>query len=543
MIRAAIATSNLAVKLVNSQSFRSASVHICAQTNMSKKVCLIVIDGWGISKETNGNAIFHAKTPVMDSLTDISGKYTTLDASGLSVGLPDGLMGNSEVGHLNIGAGRPIYQDIVRINLDISKDKLIENQYVKEACESAKSKSGGRLHFLGLVSDGGVHAHIDHLFALLECAKRLGVPETFIQFFSDGRDTAPDSGKGFVEKTIQKTKDLQYGKLATITGRYYAMDRDQRWERIKIAFEGLVQGKGEEATEDNVLELIEKRYTQEKKITDEFMTPIILNKDGLIKDNDTLVFIDYRADRMREITETFGLKLNFETEVAPKNLNIFTMTQYQKDYPFKNLYPKTIPKNVLAEVVGNAGLKQFHCGETEKWAHVTFFFNGGQDKAFDGEDRKLCPSPKVATYDLQPEMNAAGVAKEMSEAVSSGTYDFLMCNFANPDMVGHSGQYEPTVIACAATDKGIGQIMEACNKAGYVMLVTADHGNAEQMYDPNGKPFTAHTSNRVPFIMTGDKNFGEISHNAALCDVAPTVLDLMGLALPAEMEGKSLLAK
>lgn len=510
---------------------------------MAQKVCLVVIDGWGITTETNGNAVLNAQTPVMDALEKSPGQFTTLDAHGLAVGLPEGQMGNSDVGHLNIGAGRPSYADIVRVNLDIEKNRLVENVTFKEACESANTKSGGRLHLLGLVSDGGVHAHIAHLFALLEVAKKHGVPKTFIQFFSDGRDTLPTSGKGFLQQTIEKTKELGYGILTSVMGRYYAMDRDQRWERIKIAYDGLVQGAaaGETSTIDDVLNLIQKRY--DAGVFDEFMTPIILNTEGQIKDNDTLVFIDFRSDRMREITEAFWKHNQFESAVKPENLNIFTMTEYQKEYPFKALYPQILPKNVLAEVLSNAGKTQFHCGETEKWAHVTYFFNGRQDPPFAGEERKLVASPKVATYDLQPEMSSAGVANEVSEAVSSGKFDFLMCNFANPDMVGHTGKYEPTVIACAATDRGIGQILEACNKNNYVLLVTADHGNAEVMYDPvKGGPYTQHTTNRVPFCMTGPRKFGEIKHNAALCDVAPTVLDLMGVAAPAEMEGKTLLS-
>lgn len=508
------------------------------------KVCLIVIDGWGLSDKKEGNAIANAATPVMDKLCDPStGQFVTLNASGLAVGLPDGLMGNSEVGHLNIGAGRPIYQDIVRINMDIEKKRIHENALFKEACENAKSKSGGRLHLLGCISDGGVHAHINHLFALLEGAKSNGVPKTFIQFFADGRDTLPNSGVGFVKQVIAKTKELNYGSLSTIMGRYYAMDRDKRWDRIKIAYDGLVSGVGEEATLDNVTSLLESRYTAEgdKKQTDEFFTPVIIDKEGLIRDGDTLVFINYRADRMRQITETFGVQLNFEP-VKKVDVTLFTMTQYKKEFPFKNLYPPSIPKDVLAEAISNAEKSQFHCAETEKYAHVTFFFNGGQELAFKGEDRCLVPSPKeVATYDLKPEMSAAGVAEKMAEAIAAGKYDFVMCNFANPDMVGHTGKYEPAVKACEVTDKGIGVILEACKANGYILLVTADHGNAEQMFDENGGPFTAHTCNRVPFCMSNtDKKFVPPQHDAALADVAPTVLALMSIPQPSDMSGKAL---
>lgn len=502
-------------------------------------VCLIVIDGWGISEENDGNAIYHAKTTVMDALAQ--GQYCTLDASGLSVGLPDGLMGNSEVGHMNIGAGRVIYQDIVRINLDVKNKAIQKNENFVNACNTAKGGTG-RLHLLGLVSDGGVHAHIDHLFCLLEGAKVNGVPETYIQFFGDGRDTSPTSGAGFVHQVLMKLKELQYGTLATVTGRYYAMDRDKRWERIKIAYEGMVQGLGEKTTPESLVQLINDRYNRvEDNQTDEFLKPIIVNEKGLIQDGDTLLFIDFRADRMRQITETFGLKINFETSKIAKDNKIYTMTEYKKEFPFTALYPPSVPKNVLSEWISTKSLPQFHCAETEKYAHVTFFFNGGQEKAFPLEDRLMVPSPKVATYDLLPEMSALGVAEEMIKAIESGKYPFLMCNFAPPDMVGHTGKYEAAIIGVETTDKAIGIIKEACDKHGYTMLVTADHGNAEKMRDAKGGPHTAHTTNRVPFCMTGFRKFKELSHNAALCDVAPTVLDLMGLDIPPEMGGQSLL--
>lgn len=510
------------------------------------KVCLIVIDGWGLSDKKEGNAIANASTPIMDKLCDPStGQFVTLNASGLAVGLPDGLMGNSEVGHLNIGAGRPIYQDIVRINMDVDNKKIGENATFVEACENAKTKSNGRLHLLGCISDGGVHAHINHLFALLEGAKANGVPKTFIQFFGDGRDTLPNSGVGYVKQVLGKIDELNYGSLATITGRYYAMDRDKRWDRIKIAYDGLVSGVGEETTRDNLISLIESRYTAEgdKKQTDEFLTPIIIDKEGLIQDNDTLVFINYRADRMRQISETFGVHLNFEP-VKKATVQVYTMTQYKKEFPFKNLYAPSVPKDVLAEAISKAKKTQFHCAETEKYAHVTFFFNGGQEIAFEGEDRCLVPSPKeVATYDLKPEMSAAGVAEKMAEAIATKKYDFVMCNFANPDMVGHTGKYDPAVIACEATDKGIEVILEACKANDYIMMVTADHGNAEQMFDDKGGPFTAHTCNRVPLIMTNtDKKLITPQHDAALADVAPTVLSLLSVPQPADMSGKSLVA-
>lgn len=507
------------------------------------KVCLIVIDGWGLSDEKKGNAILNAKCPNMDKMSQAKGKFVTLDASGEAVGLPAGLMGNSEVGHLNIGAGRVMYQDILRINKDCRSGNVVNNPFFVEACQRA-IKNGGRLHLLGLVSDGGVHGHIEHLFAMLEAAKKLQVPHVYIHFFADGRDTPPKSGLSYMKTLANKLKDLNYGNIATVTGRYYAMDRDKRWDRIKIAYDGLVDGVGESAAASShdyskLFELVEKRYAADQ--TDEFLTPIIVNSDGLLRDNDTLMFFNFRADRMRQINETFGLKLNFDVKTKLNNIELFTMNQYKKEFPFKMLYPPIKPTNVLAEALAKAKVNQFHCAETEKYAHVTFFFNGGQEAEFEGEVRKMVQSPKVATYDLDPEMNAAGVADELCKAMEQNSFQFVMCNFAPPDMVGHTGKYEPTIKAVEATDRAIGRVAESCEKNGYVLLITADHGNAERMIDEKGGPVTSHTTNRVPFIMhNSEKNFVEPSHNAALCDVAPTVLKLMNIDKPAEMDGKPL---
>jgi len=507
---------------------------------VQNKVCLIVIDGWGVSEQTEGNAIYHAKTPVMDQLCQGEG-YTTLDASGLSVGLPAGLMGNSEVGHLNIGAGRVVYQDIVRINMCIENNDLLYNHNFVNACTRAKV-GNGRLHLLGLVSDGGVHSHMDHLVGMVHCAQLMGVPSTYIHFFSDGRDTRPTSGSGYLQTIFNKLAEMKYGSVATLMGRYYAMDRDNRHERIKIAYEGLVQGIGEECKPKDAVKLMEMRYNGEgdAKITDEFMTPIIMNREGLIGNNDTMIFINYRADRMRQINEAFGIRRHFETKVVPENIHITTMTQYKGEFPFPNLFPPVSHKNVLAEALAKANLKQYHCAETEKYAHVTFFFNGGREQQFDMEDRKMVPSPKVATYDLQPEMNAVGVGEAMAETIATGVYPFVMCNFAPPDMVGHTGKYEPAIIACEATDKAIGVIRDACAQHGYTLMVTADHGNAEQMFNEAGGPHTAHTCMRVPFCVVGRK-FRQFDHNPALCDVASTVLQEMGVKIPYEMTGQPLL--
>ncbi|XP_028967083.1 2,3-bisphosphoglycerate-independent phosphoglycerate mutase [Galendromus occidentalis] len=511
------------------------------------KVCLIVIDGWGLSDTVKGNAIANATAPVMSGFAKAGPEnYLTLDASGLAVGLPDGMMGNSEVGHLNIGAGRVLFQDIVRINKDVSAKRMHENKYFAEACNRAKGKNG-RLHLMGLVSDGGVHAHIDHLFALLDGAQKLGVPNVYVHFFGDGRDTRPTSATTYIKQVIDRLASTGFGKLSSIVGRYYAMDRDKRWERIQIAFEGLVQGKGEKTSLENVISLVEGRYNAadvSQKQTDEFLKPIIINEEGLIKDGDTVVFFNYRSDRARQLSQALGEKPPFETSVIPKDIELFTMTQYKKEFNFKMLYPPVVPSNVLAEWLAKKSVKQFHCAETEKYAHVTFFFNGGQEKNFEGEERCMVPSPKVATYDLQPEMNCQGVADELCKAIESGTYAFTMCNFAPPDMVGHTGKYDAAVIACTATDKAIGQVAECCKKNNVVLLVTADHGNAELMMDEAGNPITQHTTNRVPFVMQGgSRKFAKPTHNAALCDVAPTVLDLLNFEKPEDMGGVSLLQK
>lgn len=515
-------------------------------TNLLNKVCLIVIDGWGISDETNGNAITNADTPIMDQLCSQSPHYITLNASGLAVGLPKGLMGNSEVGHLNIGAGRPVYQDIVRINLaceDGSIDSLPNLIKTFDICKSGS----GRLHLVGLISNGGVHSHMNHAFKLLEAAKKYQIPQSYLHFISDGRDTKPTSGAEFLTETNKFIDNLNYGHLATLMGRFYAMDRDKRYERIKIAYEAYTQGIGEKvATPDEALALVKSRYGADgdQKQTDEFMKPIIINPEGTFRENDCIIFFNYRSDRMRQISEAVGIKPQFDTQLVPK-VHITCMTQYKAEFPYDLLFPPNSNTNVLAEWLSIKGVPQFHCAETEKYAHVTFFFNGGQEKQFSGEERKLIPSPQVETYDLKPEMSVDAVAEEICSALSSQKYPFVMCNLAPPDMVGHTGRYEPTLIACQRTDAAIGKIKEACATSGYVLLVTSDHGNAEKMYSETGGPHTAHTTNRVPLCMSnsGERVFRGSEHDPALCDVAPTVLDLMGYEIPKEMSGKSLLKK
>eukprot|EP00127_Corallochytrium_limacisporum_P004247 Clim_evm192s157 gene=Clim_evmTU192s157 len=503
---------------------------------IKNKVCLICIDGWGLAEDNDGNAITRAMTPVMTKLRE-EYPYATLTAHGEAVGLPAGLMGNSEVGHVNIGAGRVVYQDIVRIDKAVREDAFKTNDAVVEAAETAK-KGTGRLHLLGLVSDGGVHSHIKHLFALIRAAKELGIPECYVHAFTDGRDVPPTSAPKYLQELMDFQKEIGYSTLADVTGRYYAMDRDKRWERIQIAYEMLTQGKGEGVQLDALIDTVKKRH--ESGENDEFLKPIVLEPKGNLADNDVCLFFDFRADRMRQIVETVGLKPPFETSVVPK-VTTFTMNQYKLEFPFKQMFPPQDISNVLADVVAKSGVKQYHVAETEKYAHVTFFFNGGVEKECENESRKLVPSPKVATYDLKPEMSAAGVAEETAKGIACGEYDFIVCNFAPPDMVGHTGMFEPARKGVEATDAGIGVIYEACKEHGWTLIVTADHGNAEQMKDAKGEPHTAHTCNRVPLNVVNKKvKLVNIGEENALCDVAPTVLTLMGLEQPSQMTGKSL---
>ncbi|KAL7751280.1 hypothetical protein RI367_003139 [Sorochytrium milnesiophthora] len=517
---------------------------------VKQNVCLICIDGWGISpeKDATGDAIRNAQTPAMTQLAAVY-PYTTLEAHGLAVGLPEGLMGNSEVGHLNIGAGRVVYQDIVRIDLAVKNRELGLIANIQHAFERAKAKTG-RLHFLGLVSDGGVHSHQNHLHALLTAAREAGVPKSFIHFFGDGRDTAPKSALTYLDRltTFISTENQGYGTLGTITGRYYAMDRDKRWERVQLALDALLFGKGEQTTAAQVKSVVEQRYNSGE--TDEFLKPIIVDADSTIRDGDTLFFFNYRSDRMRQITASLDASITFSPLPAqvklPTDLNITTMTQYKADYPFANAFPPQSMKNVLAEWLSQHSVKQCHIAETEKYAHVTFFFNGGTEAQFPNEERQMIASPKVATYDLKPDMSAKEVGDAVASKIGEKTTPFVMCNFAPPDMVGHTGKYEPAIHGVEATDKAIGVIYEACKQNGYVLFVTADHGNAEKMLAENGQPHTAHTTARVPFVMTSNTAKFSVSRDAttgALCDVAPTILDLMGLPIPAEMTGKSLLLK
>ncbi|WOO84711.1 2,3-bisphosphoglycerate-independent phosphoglycerate mutase [Vanrija pseudolonga] len=506
------------------------------KTNPKNKVCLIVHDGWGISDNEKGNAIFHGDTTNMDAIRD-KHNFVELQAHGLAVGLKDGLMGNSEVGHLNIGAGRIVWQDIVRIDQSIKNDEFKLQPSIAASLKHAKD-TNGRLHLMGLLSDGGVHSHINHLFALLRAAKEAGVPHVYIHAFGDGRDTAPKSATGYVQQLLDYIKEISIGELVTFVGRYYAMDRDKRWERVKVAVDALVDGVGEKA--DDPVKAIEQSY--ENGVTDEFVKPLIFGDDSTrIHVNDTVFTFNYRSDRMRELVTLLAFEDKPIDLQIPKGLNITTMSRYNPEWTLPVAFPPVSMDNVLAEWLAKEGLTQSHIAETEKYAHVTFFFNGGVEKQYQGEERVMIPSPKVATYDKKPEMSVQAVADKVAEVVKSDKFDFVMCNFAPPDMVGHTGDYEAAVKAITATDAAVKTIYDACEEAGYILAITADHGNAEQMLDlETGNPHTAHTTNHVPFIVTGPKGLFASNEPGALADVVPTILSILGVSQPEEMTGKSL---
>jgi len=437
-------------------------------------------------------------------------------------------------------------QDIVRIDESIENNTLIRNTELVNAANRAK-EGNGRLHLCGLVSDGGVHSHIHHLLALLKVFKELKVPHVFVHFYGDGRDTSPTSGVNYLKQLIDTLNEIKYGELATIVGRYYAMDRDTRWERTRTAYDAMVANIGEDSTLDKAIDVVKQRYAKDQ--TDEFLEPIVFGEQSRVKDGDTILFFNYRADRMRQISEVFGgerWKTLESKHKHPENLKVFGMTQYKKEFKLPCLFAPASTDNVLAEWLSKQKVSQFHCAETEKYAHVTFFFNGGREVQFDGEERCMVPSPKeVGTYDQKPEMNAVGVGEKMVEQVKLGKHRFIMCNFAPPDMVGHTGVYEAAIKACEATDLAIGKIAEACKQHGYILCVTADHGNAEQMIADDGSKFTAHTCFPVPFTCSSEKYKFKNSlpdRKLALRDVAPTVLDLLGLSIPEEMTGASLVA-
>ncbi len=509
---------------------------------MKKPLVLCILDGYGYNKCECGNAIFSAETPVMDRLK-AECPTTYIGASGMDVGLPDGQMGNSEVGHTNIGAGRVVYQELTRITKSISDGDFFENEALLGAMENAKQK-GSALHIMGLMSDGGVHSHNTHMYAIVEMAKRMGLTKVFIHCFLDGRDVPPASGADFVAETEAKLQEIGVGKVATVMGRYYAMDRDNRWERVSKAYDAMVYGKGNQNSD--AVSAIRASYEtideEGKALTDEFVLPTVCAENATVQDGDSIVFFNFRPDRAREITRTF-VDPDFDGFVrqgGKKDVYFVCMTQYDATMPNVHVAfrPQTL-ENTLGEYLAKSGLTQLRIAETEKYAHVTFFFNGGVEKVSEGEDRELIASPKVATYDLQPEMSAPEVADKVVEKIESGKYDVIILNFANCDMVGHTGIFDAAVKAVETVDTCVGKVEAAVKKMGGKLLITADHGNADQMCETDGSPFTAHTTNVVPFIVVGHDC--ELREGGKLCDIAPTMLKLLGLPQPAEMTGESII--
>ena len=498
---------------------------------------LIIMDGFGLRAEASGNAIRTAATPRLDQFfQDFA--HTELSASGLDVGLPDGQMGNSEVGHTNIGAGRVVFQDLPRITKSIADGDFFQNPAYLHAMDQCLQNDTS-LHLMGLLSDGGVHSHLDHLFALLRMAKEKGLTKVFIHAFLDGRDVSPTSGADFVARTVEACREIGVGRIATVMGRYYAMDRDKRWDRVEQAYDAMVYGEG--AT-FNPVPVAAVKDSYAAGVTDEFVEPVVCDSEGTISDNDSVIFFNFRPDRAREITRAL-VDPNFDgftRQYFP--LTFVCNTEYDATMPNVEVaFPRTSVRNGLGEYLSQMGMTQLRIAETEKYAHVTFFFNGGSETVFPGEDRVLVASPKVATYDLQPEMSAQEVADKCVERIESGAYDVIILNFANCDMVGHTGVFDAAVKAVETVDTCVGQVVDATLKMGGIAMITADHGNAEQMTEPDGSPMTAHTTNPVPFILCGAGT--ELRSGGRLADIAPTILDMMGLACPPEMDGKTLIVK
>ncbi|MBE6918381.1 MAG: 2,3-bisphosphoglycerate-independent phosphoglycerate mutase [Ruminococcaceae bacterium] len=496
---------------------------------------LIIMDGFGLMAASGSNAVTLANTPVLDRLF---AEYanTTLSASGLDVGLPDGQMGNSEVGHTNIGGGRVVFQDLPRISRAIEDGSFFRNEAYNKAMDNCAA-NGSSLHLYGLLSDGGVHSHVDHLWALMRMAKEKGLEKVYIHAFLDGRDVSPTSGRDFVKQCVDKCAEIGVGKIATVMGRYYVMDRDKRWERVQLAYDAMVYGEG--IQNEDPVDAVEKSYNA--GVTDEFVEPVVCDRDGTISDGDSIIFFNYRPDRAREITRALVDPAfdGFQREFFPTTY--VCNTEYDATMPNVLVaWPRVLVKNGLGEYLSSLGLTQLRIAETEKYAHVTFFFNGGVEKQYPGEDRVLVASPKVATYDLQPEMSAIEVCDKCVERINSGAYDVIILNFANCDMVGHTGVLEAAVKAVETVDACVGRVVDATLKMGGIAMVTADHGNAEQMKQPDGSPMTAHTTNLVPFILCGA---GTELRPGRLADIAPTILDVMGLACPEEMDGQTLIVK
>lgn len=504
---------------------------------MSKKpLAFIILDGFGCNPETYGNAIRAAKKPNIDKLFATC-PNTKIGASGMDVGLPDGQMGNSEVGHTNIGAGRIVYQELTRITKSINDGDFFSNETLNAAIANCK-KHNSALHLMGLLSDGGVHSHLTHLYGLLELAKKAGLTKVYVHCFMDGRDVPPSSGKDFIEALMAKMTEIGVGEIATISGRYYAMDRDNRWDRVEKAYSAMVYGDGNYFA--NPVDVMTISYND--KVTDEFVVPAVCSKTGKISENDSVVFFNFRPDRAREITRTFVDEKfsGFERKNGLFPLFFVCMTQYDATMPNVNVAfkPQSL-KNTFGEYISEKGLSQLRIAETEKYAHVTFFFNGGVEAAFKNEDRALVSSPKVATYDLQPEMSAFELTEEVVKRINSDKYDVMILNYANCDMVGHTGVFDAAVAAVEAVDACVQKTIDAILAKGGAALITADHGNADQMYEPDGSPFTAHTTNKVPLILVGRDC--ELAENGVLADLAPTMLEILGLPQPAEMTGKSLI--
>jgi len=513
---------------------------------MSKRpTVLMILDGYGLNDKTEANAVAEAKTPVMDKLMT-EYPFVKGNASGLAVGLPDGQMGNSEVGHLNMGAGRIVYQELTRITKEIEDGDFFKNEALLKAVENAKMNNSS-LHLYGLLSDGGVHSHNTHLYGLLEMAKRHGLEKVYVHCFLDGRDTPPSSGKDFIKELQDKMKEIGVGEVATVMGRYYAMDRDNRWERVELAYQALTKGIGIEA--DCPVCAVEDSYKEE--VFDEFVKPIVIVKDGkpvaTIQDKDSIVFFNFRPDRAREITRAFCAD-EFTGFPREKRLALtyVCFTEYDVTIPNKSIaFQKISLKNTFGEYLANQGKTQIRIAETEKYAHVTFFFNGGVEKPNPGEERILVDSPKdVPTYDLKPQMSAYQVCDKLCEAIKSGKYDVIIINFANPDMVGHTGVEAAAIKAIEVVDECVGKAVEALKSVDGQMFICADHGNAEQLVDYVTKaPFTAHTTNPVPFILVNADPIYKLREGGCLADIIPTLLELMGMQQPKEMTGKSLLLK
>lgn len=504
---------------------------------MAKKALLMILDGWGIGQHGQGDVIYNTPTPYLDYLYAVSA-HSQLNASGEDVGLPDGQMGNSEVGHLNIGAGRIVYQDLVKINRACKDGSILKNPGIVAAYGYAK-ETGKKLHLMGLTSTGGVHSSLDHLFKLIEVGKEYGLKDqVFVHCFMDGRDTDPKSGKGFIED-VQKVCEANDAHIASIIGRFYAMDRDKRWNRVKEAYDLLVEGKGKQAAD--MVKAMQESYDED--VTDEFVKAIHNSSvDGTIGEGDVVIFINFRNDRAKELTQVLTQQdMPEEGMHTIKDLHYYCMTPYDANFKGVDvLFPKENVEDTLGEYLSKLGKKQLHTAETEKYAHVTFFFNGGREAPYEGEDRILVPSPKVATYDLKPEMSAYEVKDKLVGAIKEDMYDFIVVNFANGDMVGHTGVYHAIAKAVWAVDQCVREVIETAKKVGYEAIIIADHGNADNAINPDGTPNTAHSLNPVPFIYVTDNNSAKVK-NGRLADVAPSILHIMGLEQPADMTGENLI--